>query len=43
MLSGALSLALLAVQADAGQQPPAGATGVRAEPADVVWRYDTGG
>ncbi len=43
MLSDALALALLALGAHIGQQPPVGATGVRPEPADVVWRYDTGG
>jgi hypothetical protein len=41
VLSGAVALSLLALGANAGQQPAP--TGVTAEPADVVWRYDTGG
>ena len=43
MVSSALALSLLALGAGAGRQPPVGANGVTAEPADVVWRYDTGG
>ncbi len=43
MVPSALTLALLALAAPVGQQPPAGASEVTAQPADVVWRYDTGG
>ncbi len=43
MVPSALTLALLALGAPARQQPPVGTSGAIAEPADVVWRYDTGG
>ncbi len=42
MAPGALALALLALAAPVGPQPPGGPSGA-VEPADVVWRYDTGG
>jgi hypothetical protein len=41
--SVALTVSLLAPGANAAQPPPVGATGATAKPADVVWRYDTGG
>ncbi len=40
MLSSVLTLALLA---PGPQQAPIGAGAAVAGPADVVWRYDTGG